>query len=378
SSLVGEQKLQSEIEKTASIQKQTSDVAAANSAKLGEARDKASSLVGEQKLQSEIEKTASIQKQTSDKSEISLVKLGEAREHAAASSLIGEQRLQTEIEKTAAIQGKSAAEISSIQKQSADKAAIAQSRIATESQKLSAIQMAAADKSRVSVSSLMAMERERAAKQAIYQQKLATEFQRTEAARSRAQLAMVTGERNANNAIGMTNKTMFSQKELLRQLSNAAGIYFSIYQVGAFVKNLAMVSGEFEMQRISLENILQDAEAADKLFGQIKGLAVVSPFEFKDLVGYAKQLSAFSIPVNELYDTTKRLADISAGLGVDMGRIILAYGQVRSASVLRGQELRQFTEAGIPLVDELAKKFGELEGRVVSAGEVFDKISNRL
>ena len=60
-----------------------------------------------------------------------------------------------------------------------------------------------------------------------------------------------------------------------------------------------------------------------------------------------------------------------------MGRLILAYGQVRSAAFLRGQEVRQFTEAGIPLLDELAKKFSMLEGRVVSVGEVFDKISRR-
>jgi uncharacterized protein YoxC len=96
------------------------------------------------------------------------------------------------------------------------------------------------------------------------------------------------------------------------------------------------------------------------------------------LTTYAKQLSAFSVPAQELYDTTKMLADISAGLGVGMDRIVLAYGQVRSAAFLRGQEVRQFTEAGIPILDELAKQFSELEGRAVSAGEVFDKISARL
>ena len=60
-----------------------------------------------------------------------------------------------------------------------------------------------------------------------------------------------------------------------------------------------------------------------------------------------------------------------------MNRLVLAFGQVRSASVLRGQELRQFTEAGIPLVDELAKKFTKLTGEATSAGDVFDKISRR-
>ncbi|MGM9738880.1 MAG: hypothetical protein ACI3ZT_10775 [Candidatus Cryptobacteroides sp.] len=55
----------------------------------------------------------------------------------------------------------------------------------------------------------------------------------------------------------------------------------------------------------------------------------------------------------------------------------MAYGQIRSASFLRGQEVRQLTEAGIPILTELAKQFEEIEGRIVSAGEVFDKISAR-
>lgn len=126
------------------------------------------------------------------------------------------------------------------------------------------------------------------------------------------------------------------QLPILSQLKTMAGTYLSIWMAVRFIKNLATISGEFELQRKSLEAILQDSVAAAKIFTQIKQLAVESPFQFKDMVSYAKQLSAFSIPIDELYDTTKRLADISAGLGVDMGRIILAYGQVRSASVLRG------------------------------------------
>lgn len=214
-------------------------------------------------------------------------------------------------------------------------------------------------------------------RQRLIQEQIATQTQRTESIRQRLLTQSTASQNQLTRSIDLTNKTMFNQKALLSQMTNALGIYFSIYQAGAFVKELAMVSGEFEKQRASLAAILQDSDAANKLFGQIKDLAVISPFNFMELTGYAKQLSAFSIPTNEIYDTMKRLADVSAGLGVDMNRIILAYGQVRSASVLRGQELRQFTEAGIPLVDELAKKFGELENRVVSAGDVFDKISNR-
>ena len=96
-----------------------------------------------------------------------------------------------------------------------------------------------------------------------------------------------------------------------------------------------------------------------------------------DLNQYAKQLSAYSIPYNELYDTMKRLADISAGVGVDMGRIILAFGQIKAAKFLKGTELRQLTEANIPMVDKLAERFSKLEGRIVSAGEVLDMISKK-
>lgn len=187
-----------------------------------------------------------------------------------------------------------------------------------------------------------------------------------------------SAQRNLNGSMQFTNKTMMSQRMLGMQLSNQFGTLFSIYAVERFISKLATVTGMFELQHTSMNAILQDKIAGDKIFGQIKSLSVESPFRFKDLISYTKQLAAFSIPTNELYVTMKNLADVSAGLGVDMGRITLAFGQVKAASVLRGQELRQFTEAGIPLVAELAKKFTELEGRTVSAGEVFSKISKRM
>ena len=188
----------------------------------------------------------------------------------------------------------------------------------------------------------------------------------------------VSGQKRLRNEFELTNKTMLSSRTLGIQLSNQLGTLFSIYAVQGWVKQLAQARGEFELQEVALKAILRNGEAATKIFAQVKNLAVISPFEFKDLISYTKQLSAFSIPVEELYDTMKSLADISSGLGVDMSRLVLAYGQVRSAAVLRGQELRQFTEAGIPLVDELAKKFTELEGAEVSAGEVFERISKRM
>lgn len=183
--------------------------------------------------------------------------------------------------------------------------------------------------------------------------------------------------RQHKDALLAQNKAYSLQKSLLGSLRNLATRYFGLYAIINFAKKMAETVGYFQQQKVALESITQDVQKANTIFQQLQDFSVKSPFQFRELVSFTKQLSAFQIPTDELFDTTKKLADISAGLGVDMQRIILAYGQVRSASVLRGQELRQFTEAGIPLVDELAKKFSILEGRIVSTNEVFKRISER-
>lgn len=174
-----------------------------------------------------------------------------------------------------------------------------------------------------------------------------------------------------------TNTGLYRQSRIMSQLKSQIGMYVSVYALQRFATAVRDITAEFELQRVALTAILQDKAAADKIFGQVVELALESPFRIKNIISYTKQLAAYRVETDKLFDTTKRLADISAGLGVDMSRLILAYGQVRAASVLRGQELRQFTEAGIPLVKLLADKFTELRGVMVSTGEVFELISKR-
>ena len=181
-----------------------------------------------------------------------------------------------------------------------------------------------------------------------------------------------------NAKLERATKSYQSQSRILNELKGYALGYLSIHGAGQLLSSLVRVTGEFELQKTTLAAMLGDLDKAEQIITKIQGLAVESPFQFKELTTYAKQLSAFSVPAQELYDTTKMLADVSAGLGVGMDRIVLAYGQVRSAAFLRGQEVRQFTEAGIPILNELAKQFSELEGRAVSTGEVFEKISKRM
>lgn len=193
----------------------------------------------------------------------------------------------------------------------------------------------------------------------------------------KAQAASAHAANQQADAMERVNKTGERQKGVMATIREQVANAYAIYRVGRFLEGVIRISGEFQQQHVALQTILGDAQKADVLFSRIKGLAVESPFKFGELTGYAKQLSAFSIPYEELFDTLKRFGELSAGLGVDMGRIILAYGQVRSAEFLKGTELRQFTEAGIPLVAELAKRYTELEGTLVSVGDVYDRISKK-
>lgn len=194
-----------------------------------------------------------------------------------------------------------------------------------------------------------------------------------------------------NAAIEQHNKNLkeagVNSRALTEQTSYMAGYMsrwgqrmafaFSVGSIKNFVDQIASVRGQFELSERSLEAILQNKPKADEIFNKTVELAVKSPFRIKDLVDYTRQLSAYRIESDKLYDTTKRLADVSAGLGVDMGRLILAYGQVKAAAYLRGSEVRQFTEAGINMYGELQQYFKEVKGEAYTTAQIVDMISKR-
>lgn len=190
-------------------------------------------------------------------------------------------------------------------------------------------------------------------------------------------------ELNAVNrqAIASSQELNNSHRRLMDtsgQLQRAFALLFSVSQIRGYVNQIAKVRGEFELQQRSLEAILQNKTEADTIFNKTVALAVQSPFQIRELVSYTKQLAAYRIESDKLYDTTKRLADVSAGLGVDMQRLILAYGQVKAAAYLRGTEVRQFTEAGINLYGELQRYFQEVKGEAYTTAQIVDMISKRM
>lgn len=176
-------------------------------------------------------------------------------------------------------------------------------------------------------------------------------------------------EQAKNHSLGM-NSTLQDLKSLFLQ----GGLVYGAQQ---FAMSIIQAGGEIEKQHIALQSIIGDVQNANVLFNQTKELALNSPFTFSELNKDVKQLAAYGVEYDELYDTTKRLADMASGLGVSFERIALAFGQVRSRGWLDGKELRQISYAGIPILQKLSEYYTKKEGQKVSTSEVKSRISNR-
>ena len=188
------------------------------------------------------------------------------------------------------------------------------------------------------------------------------------AAKVRGDLAKAF-EQAKNHSLGM-NSTLQDLKSLFLQ----GGLVYGAQQ---FAMSIIQAGGEIEKQHIALQSIIGDVQNANILFNQTKELALNSPFTFSELNKDVKQLAAYGVEYDELYDTTKRLADMASGLGVSFERIALAFGQVRSRGWLDGKELRQISYAGIPILQKLSEYYTKKEGQKVSTSEVKSRVSNR-
>lgn len=161
------------------------------------------------------------------------------------------------------------------------------------------------------------------------------------------------------------------------QLGAMARQYFNLWAVKAYLDNILNITAEFDRQRRALGSLIDDQAKAVTMFNQVKNIALQSPYTTLELTATAKGLAAYDIEVKDLVKDTKMLGDIAAATGVDIQRLVLAYGQVKTATWLKGQEARQFSEAGVPILRALANRYSATEGREVTTREVQERMSNR-
>jgi len=151
--------------------------------------------------------------------------------------------------------------------------------------------------------------------------------------------------------------------------------------ITSFTKQVYEIRGQYELLERSLGVLVGSFERGSEIFKELNEMAIKSPFTLIELGTTAKQLTAYNFAAEEVVDTTRRLADISAALGIPMERLTYNLGQIKAQGVLNARDARDFANAGLAIVPMLAqmyteqKRFGD---EMVTTAQVYDMMSNKL
>jgi len=178
-----------------------------------------------------------------------------------------------------------------------------------------------------------------------------------------------------------TNKGLLESNNAIARswnyMKNRLAFYFTVGASTAFVRNLIEVRSQYEMNEKALGILINSAERGSQIFKELSEMALVSPYTLIELSSATKQLVAYGIAAKDAVDTTRRLADMAAAVGIPMERLTYALGQIKAYGYLNSRDQRMFANAGIPLVKQLADYYTELEGKIVSTGDVYDRIKKK-
>ena len=194
----------------------------------------------------------------------------------------------------------------------------------------------------------------------------------TQLGQTKAQIDAIKGKMGE-----LRNQTQ-TTGNMMGQLKGQIAAAFSIGAVTGFIKKMVETRAQFELQRVALGAILQDRDEANKIFSQVQQMALQSPFTIMGLEKATKQMAAFGFEAKNLVSNVKMIADLGAGLGVDLERIVLVMGHLKARNYLEGTMVRQFTNMGFNVLGELAKYYTEIEGKMVSVAEVQTRVKKKM
>lgn len=177
------------------------------------------------------------------------------------------------------------------------------------------------------------------------------------------------GVDKAENALGKFGGTLNRISEI------AAGVGLErlaekFVDLGQKISSFAVKTGaDFEQWKVAFDTMLGDSAKSSKLLSQISDAAAKTPFELPQLIEGSKRLLAYNIDAQQIIPTLNTLGNISAGVGTEkLPQLILAFGQVKAATKLTGAELRQFSEAGVPLLQALVDQANKAGGHWETLG----------
>lgn len=129
------------------------------------------------------------------------------------------------------------------------------------------------------------------------------------------------------------------------------------------------LAAQAEQAEISFQVMLRSTSAAKKMMAELRRFSAETPFEMPEVVAAGRQLIAFGISTEKLIPTLTALGDVSSGVGAPIGELSYLYGKAKVAGRLFMEDVNQFTERGIPIMQALARQFN------VTTNDIRDMVS---
>ena len=127
-----------------------------------------------------------------------------------------------------------------------------------------------------------------------------------------------------------------------------AGMQFAVTQAA----DIESIQAQFEV-------MLKSAEAAKYLVQEIQQFAAVTPFETKPLLENVKMMMNFGMSAEQSMKSVKMLGDVAGDSQERLNRLTLAFAQTFAANKLKGDDLRQYIEAGFNPLKVISQETGE-------------------
>lgn len=155
----------------------------------------------------------------------------------------------------------------------------------------------------------------------------------------------------------------------------------AVSQMKQFTVESFRAAANFEQMQVAFATMTGNRSSGDKLLKQIQDFAAITPYGTTALVELSKQLLAYGFHADEIIPTIDMLGNVAAGVGADkMPQLILAFGQIRAAGKLTGQDLLQLINAGFNPLQIISEQTGQSMTKLkddMSKGLItFDQVKN--
>lgn len=170
-------------------------------------------------------------------------------------------------------------------------------------------------------------------------------------------------ERRVNSAHKATDKLANSMKKV-SSAAQGAFVGFTLPLTG-FLAVAFKAQSQLEDLQITFESSLQSTTKAKAMVEDLVNFAKTTPFRMQGVVETGRMLLGFGVKQEELMDRMTKLGDVAAGTGRPVGDLAMVFGQVKAKGRLLGEEINQFAERGLPLLEILAKGTGRTKKEIL-------------